>query len=159
VGRRGRLFSDHRQDEPGDRRDPVSQYTSEEVDGLLGWVAARQTDLQRHSALAVCALAFGGGLAARDLLHVQGTDITRGPDGPVTVGIGGANPRETALLRRYEDLALRLAEATGPGWIVNPRLDPTGPKATGRSNGSSPTRKYDPTSGPGSPSPEPGSPG
>jgi len=146
--RQGRLFSDHRTREPGDRPDPKAPYTAKEVDGLLGWAAARQTELQRHSALAICALGFGGGLAARDLLHVRGSDISRGPDGTVTVGVGGADHRQTVLLRRYEDLALRLAQACGPGWIVNPRVDPTGPKGDLRLERQLPDKKYDPTTGP-----------
>ncbi len=146
--RQGRLFSDHRTRKPRDRPDPKAPYTAKEVDGLLGWAAARQTEIQRHSALAICALGLGGGLAARDLIHVQGTDITRGPDWTVTVGIGGADHRQTVLLRRYEDLALRLAQACGPDWIINPRVDPTGWKGDLRLERQLPDKKYDPTTGP-----------
>ena len=128
AGSRGPLQSRR----PGPGFQPTNPpYTADEVDALLLWAQHQPSAVRGQALLALLVLGLGAGLGNRDIAHVRGTDIARDPaSGAVLVNVrSGPAPRTVPLLARYETEALRLAEAAGDGWFVNPgvSLRGTGP--------------------------------
>lgn len=90
---------------------------------------AQGTPLRRDATLTVAALSLCAGLTTGDIVLVRGHDLQRSEDGTVIGTVRGTRPRTTVLTRRYEELAWGLAAQAGPGWVVNPNVEPAGRQA------------------------------
>ena len=65
------------------------------------------------------------GLTTDEFVVIDGTHIRADPaTGCIVVDVQHDHPRTVPFLRRYEQGALNLAAAAGPGWIFRPDVDP-----------------------------------
>ncbi|WP_193510188.1 hypothetical protein [Cryobacterium sp. BB736] len=107
---------------PISRSSPTRPYSPEEIADLRSWAATQSTELRRRDAWTMLALGLGAGLATRELLELQSTDVMIGPDrSTAQVIVWRDRTRAVPLLTAWVPTLLRtVAESPPGGWLFRP---------------------------------------
>ena len=103
------------------RSAPTQPYSPEEIAELVSWAATQGTAVRRRDARTMLALSLGAGLAARELLEVQTTDVmidtdSRIPEARIIVWRG--RTRVVPVLARWvAPLVRSISEVPAGGWV------------------------------------------
>ena len=103
------------------RSAPTQPYTPEQVAELVAWAATQGTAVRRHDARTMLALGLGAGLAARELLEVQTTDVIIDTDSSVPqarIIVWQGRTRVVPVLPHWVAPLIRsLSEVPAGGWV------------------------------------------
>jgi hypothetical protein len=103
------------------RSAPTRPYSPDDVAELVSWAATQGTAVRRRDARTMLALGLGAGLAARELLDVQTTDVIIDNDAPTPqarIVVWHERTRVIPVLPRWvSPLIHTLSEVPAGGWL------------------------------------------
>jgi len=106
---------------PISRSAPTQPYSPGDVAELVSWAATQGTAVRRRDARTMLALGLGAGLAARELLEVQTTDVmidTKGLKPEAQIVVWRERTRVVPVLERWvSPLMQTLSEIPADSWV------------------------------------------
>jgi integrase len=101
------------------RSQPTEPYTAAEVAVLYSWADGQRTVHRQLDALALLGLAFGAGLATRELLRVKAEHCLLDPGG-IRVRVDGSRAREVPVAEEWVSTLRRVIEARDGRLLFRP---------------------------------------
>jgi hypothetical protein len=106
---------------PIGRSAPTQPYSPGDIAELVSWAATQGTAVRRRDARTMLALGLGAGLAARELLEVQTTDVmidTKGAKPEAQIVVWRERTRVVPVLERWvSPLMQTLSEIPADSWV------------------------------------------